>query len=65
MCEGYLIVETMEKSSQVIDRLKKQNVSAFQDLENLLALLEKKHKDSVIIKALLNVKRSRRDSEVS
>jgi competence protein ComGF len=36
----------------VIDRLKKQNVSAFQDLENLLALLEKKHKDTVIIKAL-------------
>jgi len=52
VCEGYLFVATMEKSSQVIDRLKKQNVSAFQDLENLLALLEKKHKDTVIIKAL-------------
>ena len=52
VCEGYLFVKTMEKSSQVIDRLKKQNVSAFQDLENLLTLLEKKHKDPSIVKAL-------------
>lgn len=46
VCEGYLFVATIEKSSQVIDRLKKQNVIALQDLENLLTLLEKKHKDS-------------------
>jgi hypothetical protein len=52
VCEGYFFVATIEKSSQVIDRLKKQNVTAFQDLENLLTLLEKKHKDMVIVKAL-------------
>ena len=44
----------MEKSSQVIDRLKKQSVSALQDLENLIILLEKRHKDNIIIKALAN-----------
>ena len=54
ICEGYLFIETMEKSSQVIDRLKKQSVSALQDLENLIILLEKRHKDNIIIKALAN-----------
>jgi len=54
ICEGYLFIETMEKSSQVIDRLKKQSVSALQDLENLIILLEKRDKDSIIIKALTN-----------
>ncbi len=52
VCEGYFFTATMEKSYQVIEKLKRQNATALQDLESLLILLEKKSKDTQIIKAL-------------
>ena len=36
----------------MVDRLKRQNVAALQDLERVLVLLEKKCKDAQLIKHL-------------
>jgi cation transport regulator ChaC len=52
ICEGILYNIGEESVLQVIDRLKRQNVAALQDLERVLLLLEKKCKDALLIKYL-------------
>ena len=52
VCEGILYNRGEESALQVVDRLKRQNVAALQDLERVLLLLEKKQKDTILIKQL-------------
>ena len=52
VCEGILYNVGEESALQVVDRLKKQNVAALQDLERVLVLMEKKSKDAQLIKHL-------------
>jgi cation transport regulator ChaC len=52
VCEGVLYNIGHESAMQVMDRLKRQNVAALQDLERLMILLEKKSKDALLIKHL-------------
>jgi CRISPR/Cas system CMR-associated protein Cmr1 (group 7 of RAMP superfamily) len=48
ICEGILYKVTKDKTSIVIDKLKKQNFAAMNDLEGLLKLLEYKQKDGLL-----------------
>lgn len=43
---------TQEKSIEVLDRLKRQSVTDLQELERVMTLVEKKHKDIQFIKFL-------------
>ena len=52
MCEGILYNIGQEKPVQVMDRLKRQNAIKLQDLERLLEVVEKKSKDTAMIKHL-------------
>ena len=52
VCEGVLYNVGEESALQVVDRLKRQNVAALQDLERVLLLLEKKCKDASLLKQL-------------
>jgi hypothetical protein len=45
VCEGVLYLESDEKSSLILDRLKRQSVTALQELERVIILIEKKQKD--------------------
>ena len=56
VCEGVLYNKGDESALQVVDRLKRQNVAALQDLERMLLLLEKKCKDANLIKQLVEQK---------
>lgn len=52
ICEGILYTATGEKSSVVIDKLKRQNFSMMADLEKAMILFEKKFKDTSLVAAL-------------
>lgn len=52
VCEGVLYHVGSESALQVIDRLHRQNVAALQDLERLMFVLEKRHKNYVLLKHL-------------
>jgi len=52
VCEGILYNIGQEKPVQVMDRLKRQNATKLQDLERLLEVVEKKSKDTAMIKHL-------------
>ena len=52
VCEGVLYIVGQESAMQVVDRLKRQNVAALQDLERMLVLLEKKSKDGPLLRQL-------------
>jgi Type III restriction enzyme, res subunit len=52
VCEGVLYNKGDETTVQVIDRLKRQNVSVLQDLERLMLVLEKRDKDQGLLKHL-------------
>ena len=56
ICEGILYIATGEKSSVVIDKLKRQNFSMMADKEKALILLQKKFKDMSLVAALKNGK---------
>ena len=56
VCEGILYVVTQEKQGQVIERLKRSSVSALIDLERLIKIVEKRFKDSSMIKLLTDAK---------
>jgi hypothetical protein len=47
-----MYVQGEEKQNQVMDKLRKQNVAAMQDLEKLIKLLEKKEKSEFLVKTL-------------
>lgn len=48
VCEGVLFVVSEESAVQIIDRLKRQNVAALQDLERLVNVLAQRTKDHAI-----------------
>ena len=52
VCEGILYVITKDKGSVVIDKLKKKNFAMFDDLKNLMKLLEKRYNDQLLVTAL-------------
>ena len=56
VCEGILYVIGQERPVQVVERLKRSSVSALQDLEKLLTLVEKKSKDQTLVKLLTEAK---------
>ena len=55
VCEGILYNIGTETSTQIMERLKKQNVVALQDLERVLKIFQEKPKDQKILKALREV----------
>ena len=52
VCEGILYNVGEESALQVVDRLKKQNVAALQNLERVLVLLERKCRDGPLLRHL-------------
>ena len=56
VCEGILYIIGQERPVQVVERLKRSSVSALQDLEKLLTLVEKKSKDQTLVKLLTEAK---------
>jgi hypothetical protein len=52
VCDSVMYVQGEEKQNQVMDKLRKQNVAAMQDLEKLIKLLEKKEKSEFLVKTL-------------
>ena len=56
VCEGILDIIGQERPVQVVERLKRSSVSALQDLEKLLTLVEKKSKEQTLVKLLTEAK---------
>lgn len=52
MCEGILYSPTSEKPGQILERLKRANISLMLDLERLVKLLEEKRKDKQLLARL-------------
>ena len=48
VCEGILYVPSNDKASVVIDRLKKQNFNAMDELAMLMRLIEKRSNDKLV-----------------
>ena len=55
VCEGILNNIGTKTSTQIMERLNKQNVVALQDLERVLKIFQEKPKDQKILKALREV----------
>lgn len=56
VCEGSLYLVGSERPMQVTERLRKHGVMALMEQERLLALMERKHKDQYLMRALEQAK---------
>jgi hypothetical protein len=51
-CESNLYIDTQESQSQVMERLRRHNVVALQDMEKVLKIFERRHRDQQIVAAV-------------
>lgn len=58
VCEGTLYLVGTERPMQVTERLRKHGVMALMEQERLLAMMERKHKDQHLMRALEQAKQT-------